>query len=277
MKKVIALVAILFSGIAQAADFSFLPAQTDAQKQFRAKLESGDAKGALKIWPEAMQGTSFGSSENGRAIHGYLLAQNGLPVIALKILIQGTYYNHLSAGVIEVWKPVWNTYIAELPPGLEMNASWTRLFSEHEFRIKSAKQIPGLLRQAQALSKDNLNKTRLLWQIATTAPQFNDTSSALKALTMLKECKQSLIGNDQIELATARVLYQKTDVDGAIEHYNAIPKSSDFWLEALEERAWAHLRKNEYDKAVSDITTLLSPAFARLTVRNLISSPNWPA
>lgn len=268
MKRVTALLAILFcaiSSFAGAKDYSFLPAQTDAQKQFRSRLESGDAKGALKIWPDAMQGTSFGSSENGRAVHAYLLSQNGLPVTALKILIEGTYYNHLSAGVIGLWTPVWNSYVSELPPGLEMNASWKRLFSEREYHIRNAKQIPVYLRQAQSMPKDDLNKARLLWQIATFAPQFNDTASALKALTLLKECKQSLIGTDQIELATARVLYQKSDVDGALEHYNAIPKSSEFWLEALEERAWAHLRKNEYDKAVSDIATLLSPAFARLT------------
>ena len=265
MKKLIALLAILTGSFASAADFSFVPSETPDQKEFLSQFKDGSNEKALASFPKAFGGSSFAASMNGRALYDLLLAQSGLPLAGLKQLIRETDASQVNASLLEMWKPVFNTYVTELPPGLEMNASWKRLFSSRDVQITKAKQIAPLLKQASGMSNRDADKARLLWKIATMAPQFNDTTSAMKALQLLKDSKQSQINDDQIELATARVLYQKGSVDAAIEHYMNIPKSSEFWIEALEERAWAHLRKNDHDQAVSDITTLLSEPFAPLT------------
>lgn len=262
MKKTIALFIILVSHLATATDFSFIPSETPDQKEFISKLKDGNG---LKAWAKAFEGSAFASTTNGRALYDYVLVQAGLPLVGLQNLVRETEAQSLNASLMELWQPTLNVYSAQLPPGLEINASWKRLFSSRELTITKASQIPVLLKQASNMSNKNLEKARLLWKLSTLAPQWNDTSNALKALTMLKNMKQSLIGDDQIELATARVLYQKADVKGSIEHYLNVPKSSEFWIEALEERAWAHLRLNEHDEAVSDITTLLSEPFAPIT------------
>lgn len=265
MKKLIALFAILTGTLAYAADFSFVPSETADQKDVLSQLKGGDSESALAKWPMAFGGSSFAATMNGRALHDLLLAQSGLPLAGLKRLVRETDASQVNRSLIEMWKPIFNAYVTELPPGLEMNASWKRLFSSRKIEITKAKQIAPLLKQAATMSNDDIDKTRILWKIATMAPQFNDTTNSLKALRLLKESKQTVIGDDQLELATARVLYQRGDVDGAVEHYENIPKSSVFWIEALEERAWAHLRQKDQDKAVSDITTLLSEPFAPLT------------
>jgi len=259
MKKMIVVLTILLSSVANATDFSFVPSETPEQKEFLSQLKDGSG---LSKWNKAFDGSGFASSMNGRALYDYLLAQAGLPIAGLQKLVRETEVQSLSPALIEMWQPIFNVYVTELPPGLEFNASWKRLFSSRNLSITKVVQIAPLLKQAMSLSNNNMEKTRLLWKIATSAPQFNDTTDALKAISLLKESKQSVIGSDQLELATARVLYQKGDVNGAMEHYMNIPKSSEFWIESLEERAWAHLRKNENDQAVSDITTLLSEPFA---------------
>jgi hypothetical protein len=50
----------------------------------------------------------------------------------------------------------------------------------------------------------------------------------------------------------------------AINTYNQIPKSSSLWVESVEERAWAHLRRDDFDKALGVVTTAMSPALAPL-------------
>lgn len=260
MKKAFVLLTILIGSLAQAADFSFVPSETPEQKEFLSGFQQGH--GDLNAFAKAFDGSAFALSMNGRAVKDLVLAQNGLPLAGFQSLVRETEVGQLSPSLMQMWKPIFDDYVTELPPGLEMNASWKRLFSSRNLVISKASQIGPLLTQAERLSNRDLNKTRLLWKIATLAPQFNDTKNSLKALASLKKIPQSLIGQDQIDLATARVLYQKGDVNAALEHYMNIPKSSEFWIEALEERAWAHLRKNEQDLAVSDITTLLSEPFA---------------
>jgi hypothetical protein len=60
------------------------------------------------------------------------------------------------------------------------------------------------------------------------------------------------------------VLYQRGEIDAALNAYVQIPKSSSLWIESVEERAWAHLRRDDFDKALGETVTLLSPALAPL-------------
>lgn len=60
----------------------------------------------------------------------------------------------------------------------------------------------------------------------------------------------------------ARSAYQGEKLQQALELYEKIPQNSDYWVEALEERSWTHLRKNDTAKALSLITTLTSDLLA---------------
>ncbi len=59
-------------------------------------------------------------------------------------------------------------------------------------------------------------------------------------------------GNDKDKMNKARELYAKGKLEAAVEIYSKIQPSSDFWLEALEERAWARTRQGKFEESLAD-------------------------
>jgi hypothetical protein len=166
---------------------------------------------------------------------------------------------------------LWNTEIknsAFVQKGwIQTRGGWKTTHNNEAvtLRIKNRQDIKNAFARADRISKDNINqKARIWWEIATLAPQINEVDYSLRALKLLKESGQTAIGQDQISSAMCRVLYQKGELDGAIVAWNEIPKSSSLWIEALEEKGWAELRGDDFDKALGHSITLLSPALAPL-------------
>ncbi|MBL7556162.1 MAG: tetratricopeptide repeat protein [Bdellovibrionaceae bacterium] len=69
-------------------------------------------------------------------------------------------------------------------------------------------------------------------------------------------------GSDKDKMNKARELYEKGKLDAAVDIYSKIQPSSDFWLEALEERAWAHTRQGKFEDALADLQSITSPVWA---------------
>lgn len=69
-------------------------------------------------------------------------------------------------------------------------------------------------------------------------------------------------GSDKDKMNKARELYEKGKLDAAVEIYSKIEPSSDFWLEALEERAWARTRQGRFEEALADLQSITSPVWA---------------
>lgn len=84
----------------------------------------------------------------------------------------------------------------------------------------------------------------------------------LSVLTMNGALASAVVALEKKLMDDARAAYGAGKLDQALETYQKIPQSSDYWVEALEERAWTHLRKGENDKALSLITTLTSDLLA---------------
>lgn len=68
--------------------------------------------------------------------------------------------------------------------------------------------------------------------------------------------------NDKDNMNKARSLYENDKLDSAISIYSKIQPSSDFWLEALEERAWAYTRQGKFEEALADLQSISSPVWA---------------
>ena len=68
--------------------------------------------------------------------------------------------------------------------------------------------------------------------------------------------------SDKDQMNKARSLYEFGKLNEAIEIYSKIPASSDFWLEALEERAWAYARQGKHEPALADLQSITSPVWA---------------
>ncbi|MBO9665199.1 MAG: hypothetical protein J7501_00095 [Bdellovibrio sp.] len=66
------------------------------------------------------------------------------------------------------------------------------------------------------------------------------------------------------KIKKARELFAKGKFDQSLELYNQIPKGSDYWFQAVEEKGWAYFRKNDSEKAIAQSKTLISPQFAEV-------------
>jgi hypothetical protein len=63
---------------------------------------------------------------------------------------------------------------------------------------------------------------------------------------------------DRKNMMAARELYEKGHFAEAIQKYQLIPKGSDYWLEAVEEKGWAYHLQENYAKSLAETKTLLA-------------------
>ena len=252
---------------AQAAPFDFLPATSGPVADFRSAMNSGNFKKALGLWAQAHGSTSFGRSQTGQATLAYLLYQNGLQVSGLEHLFNATQSRHVNADLLKIWS-VELTNSAAAQKGLVASTrGWSSVIdnSPASVALKNKRDIERAFARAAALPSSHMNpKARIWFKIATLAPQIGQIDSSLKALKLLSESGQTVIGHDLIDSTYGRVLYQKGDLDASLEAFHRVPKSSNLWIESVEERAWLHLRRFDLDKALGETVTLLSPALVPL-------------
>ncbi|MEK6772915.1 MAG: hypothetical protein AABY64_03150 [Bdellovibrionota bacterium] len=60
----------------------------------------------------------------------------------------------------------------------------------------------------------------------------------------------------------ARALYEKNKLELAIDLYSKVKSDSDFWLESLEEKAWAKTRLGKHEEALADLKSIASPVWS---------------
>ncbi|MGE0762299.1 MAG: tetratricopeptide repeat protein [Bdellovibrionales bacterium] len=130
------------------------------------------------------------------------------------------------------------------------------------YLVKNTKELASLKKEIDRPGKSSAEKAWLRWQYALNAPQLNYVTAALKILKQLQSSKQSVIGQDQISLTRGRILFQQGKFDDAVEAYQEVPKTSEYWFEAIEEEAWSYIRLNEPERATAKLTTLFSPVFS---------------
>lgn len=64
---------------------------------------------------------------------------------------------------------------------------------------------------------------------------------------------------DRVLMKEARFEFEKKNYKKSLALYESIPQTSDYWAEALEERAWAHVHLKEHDQALALVKTLFAP------------------
>lgn len=84
------------------------------------------------------------------------------------------------------------------------------------------------------------------------------------AMILAADFSHAVVASEKKLMDDARVAYASAKFEKALTLYSQIPQTSDYWPEALEERAWAHLQLGENDKALSLVTTLTSDLIAPL-------------
>jgi tetratricopeptide (TPR) repeat protein len=62
---------------------------------------------------------------------------------------------------------------------------------------------------------------------------------------------------DLARLAIARILYERSQFDKAIESYLSIPRQSKYWPDALREQAWTYIKAKDWQRAYRSVNLLL--------------------
>lgn len=62
-------------------------------------------------------------------------------------------------------------------------------------------------------------------------------------------------------LSLARIYYSTRHWASAVEAWNRIPPSSEYWLDAIFEQSWSRFQTDTFDRALGNIHTLNSPFF----------------
>lgn len=259
-----ALLSSLLAWQASAATFDFVPGD---KGEVRYALNAGNYRRALDAWATELGSTPYANSADGRALHALILARLGLPINATMTLTRETRPAQLSAALLKIWSEDLRTSRFVTEGWIPTKGPWASVIdnSEVSVRLNNKADVAKAFARVAGLPKTQVvQRARLLWQIATRAPGLGEVAAALRALDTLRSSDQKIIPADMVALTTGRVLYQKNDLDGAVRAYEEIGKDSNLWVTALEERAWASLRRDDFDRALGQATTLLSPALDSL-------------
>lgn len=100
-------------------------------------------------------------------------------------------------------------------------------------------------------------------RLALASLKFDEPKKALAILPSNVEFKKAGLPVDYLMITRARAQYQAGDFAGAEKSYSEVPQISDFWITAIEERAHTKGKAGDYNQALGDITTLMSPVFEK--------------
>ena len=238
-------------------------APTASQNIFFELLKENKYDKALYQWFSAFPSKQgFAKSSTGQALLGYLLYNNGLKVVGLEAL--------LAANPKYVVKPLLQTW-KDLAPPTEASWNYVRVTPHKGWKVKLSPEIqaqllvPTLSVKTKGLIFDAIKKTTpqmeirswLEWQMALALLYENQVAKAAKVLSHLLKNKQKMVSEDLINITISRLLYEKGHLTMAIKYYDKIPKKSDYWFVAQEEKSWAFLRKGEPQNVLA-VTSILS-------------------
>ena len=118
----------------------------------------------------------------------------------------------------------------------------------------------GFAKPAASASRANALNQKL-----SLAVQLLNKDQAKKAISFISvdEFRKAGLNPDLAIMTLARAQYQAGQLAAAEATYNLIDKSSDRWVQAVEERAHAKAKSGEYNRAIADLTTLMSPVFEK--------------
>jgi hypothetical protein len=74
--------------------------------------------------------------------------------------------------------------------------------------------------------------------------------------------KNNPVSPDLMNITAARMLFQNGYFEAAQKYYDKIPKKSEDYLEAQEEKAWTYMRRGEPQNALAVTQTLVNPALS---------------
>lgn len=217
--------------------FQGMPASTQAQQETKKLVEKGQWKQALLTWPTSYENTTYAQTGAGHSVWLYLVSQNGMPHMALEELLQ-LKPEQVPADVKETWKKSFpSTHSIWKEVSISPSTAWKKVFP---FETSGDR----------------------LWQDIANAIQKDKTDIALQQLKVLSEMGQETVSKSLISLTRARILFGRGELEAAMTEYQKVPRGDDHWFKAMEEMAWIHMRKAEYEQAISQVKNITLPLWS---------------
>ena len=224
---------------------------------------------ALYQWYSAFTDTSFEDSSTGRALFAYLLIKNNLLVNGVEHLFFAPQPRAIDKeltkqirSLLPVDSSVWSQ------AHIRWQTAWTDLFgTDIEIKVLSYQIYdPGNQELIFRLLKKTKSNTRarawIEWQMAVSLALNGDVAKSAKVLAHLLRDEQGVVSKDLLTLTAARLLFEQGYLDASIKYYDKIPKNSEYWFVAQEEKAWTYIRKGEPQNTMAISKTLMLPEFA---------------
>jgi len=242
---------------------------SDETKTFLSAFNRGDYHQALTLWPSSNEART--NSATNQALFAFALYKDNMPLMGFDKLQTISNLNSISQPVKKLWRnelgvnsSFWRnsnfTWSSKLAPIFSSQiSSVIAAWSLHDLQTDNDfKKTQGFLRDLEGTEPGAWVK----WQLALGYGEKNRTAVAVDYLQSLADSEQHAVGQDEVLMAAARMLYQDNKLDLAMKYYDKVSKSSDYWLEALEERAWIFARLNNFERTLGEMKTILSPTFA---------------
>lgn len=290
MKRYILCAALLLSGVTQAQDMeallegkaetqtrrnqsfladtvrSLLGNPTPEQNFFLRHVEDGHWMEALIQYGPAFNNTAFESTETGIALKGLMFFKSGMPVTGLEELFVVQDPKKIHFQLINEWREAakednkaW--FVARI----KWSQGWGEIFGRViEVRVlaadlslkRSVDELNTLAMKAPVNSKE---RALIDWHLALSYAMNDQADKAAKIMAALMKAPNNPIPLELMNLTAARMLYQNGYLDASAKYFEKIPKGSDYFFAALEEKSWAHVRKGEPQNAIAVTQTLVNP------------------
>lgn len=263
MKKILALIVLRIICTCQVSWAQ------EVTPSFSSALNKGNYHQALVLWPALNEARN--SSPTNEALFAYALYKDNMPLLGFDKLASIQDLNSVSKSVKNLWR---NELGVNSPFWRNTNVTWNKklsaIFPSQTASIISAWSLRDLksdgdFKKAQGLLRD-LEGTDsgawVKWQLALGYGLSNRTAVAVDYLQSLVNSDQRAVGQDEVLMAAARMLYQDNKLDLAMKYYDKVSKSSDYWLEAVEEKAWIYARLGNFERTLGEMKTALNPAFS---------------
>lgn len=232
-------------------------------------LEKSEWIDALLSWDAAFGGTDFEKSDDGKALHALLLFRSGMTVAGLEELFAVAQPKKINFQILNSWResateaaPAW------MVSRVEWKQDWIEIFGPAlEIRKKSIelgnqKNIEELNALAMRAPMDSRERAVIDWNLAIAYALKDQADKSAKIVSSLLKAKNNPISTELLNISAARMLYQNGYFEASQKYYDKVPKSSEDYLEAQEEKAWGYLRRGQPQNALAVTQSLANPVLA---------------
>lgn len=248
---------------------SMAQVSTPEQNFFMRNIEKQEWSEALINWDSAFGGKPFETSESGKALRAYLQFKAGLPVTGLENLFAIDEAKKIHFLLLNMWREAApETHPAWLVSRITWKPDFNELFGPAiEVKVRAA-DLSGAhkIEELQALSlrapADSREQAIINWHLALANAMQDKAAEAAKIMAQLLKAKNNPVSQDLMNITAARMLFQNGYFEAAQKYYDKVPKKSEDYLEAQEEKAWTYLRRGEPQNAMAITQSLVNPSFS---------------